>query len=137
MRAACSDTAVSTDRAGRDALCSAVIDRDRQSVVMLLERGHDPNVSDTAGWSPLHFAAQNCDAELVGLLLERGADHSTTDDHGNSPLFRAVYSSRGEGNCITALLEAGADPDQVNNHGVSPRALAESIANYDVRRFFA
>lgn len=103
----------------------------------LLESGHDPNVVDTVGWSPLHFAAQDNDAELTRLLLRHGADHSIADCHGNTPLFHAAFSSRGQGECIAALLQAGADPERVNNHGVSPRSLAENIANYDVRQFFA
>jgi hypothetical protein len=32
---------------------------------------------------------------------------------------------------------AGADPAACNNHGVSPLALARTIANYNVARFFA
>lgn len=48
-----------------------------------------------------------------------------------------MFPSRGRGEIIKLLLEYGADKDRVNNHGVSPYALAQTIANYDVRQFFS
>lgn len=124
------------DRAGRDELTNAVIDRDLNAVRELLKKQCDPDHRDRSGWSPLHFAAQNNDAETACILLEYGASLSSIDKYGNTPLSRAVFSYEGGDECISVLLKAGADPDRVNNHGISPRSLAETIANYDTRRFF-
>src|SRR3990170_4245251 len=124
------------DRAGRDELTNAVIDRDASAIRRLLSEGHDPNGSDRNGWTALHFASQNNDAEAACLLLSHGASTSSQDSHGNTPLFRAVFSYHGGPECISALLQAGADPDIANSYGVSPRSLAGTIANYDTRKFF-
>jgi len=127
---------MSVDRAGRDELINAVIDRDADLVERLLSRGANPNSVDHAGWSPLHFAAQDNDAGMVRTLLRSGASLSLRDAYGNTPLSRAVFAYRGEAECISVLLEAGADPDEANDYSVSPRSLAHTVANYDTRKFF-
>src|SRR5437660_172287 len=127
---------MSVDRAGRDELTNAVIDREAALVGRLLATGANPNSVDHPGWSALHFAAQDNDADMVRTLMRYGASHSLRDAHGNTALARAVFSYRGEAECISVLLEAGADPDEANDHGVSPRSLAFTIANYDARKFF-
>jgi uncharacterized protein len=60
---------MSVDRAGRDELTNAVIDRDAALVERLLATGANPNSVDHAGWSPLHFAAQDNDADMVRALI--------------------------------------------------------------------
>ena len=127
---------MSVDRAGRDELTNAVIDRDAALVERLPSKGVNPNSVDHAGWSPLHFAAQDNDADMVAMLLRYGASLSLRDAHGNTALSRAVFNYRGEAECISVLLQAGADSDEANDHGVSPRSLAHTIANYDTRKFF-
>ncbi len=124
------------DDAGRNELINAVIRRDARAVQRHLIHASDPNVVDRQGWSALHFAAQNNDAQIAAILLKGGASQSVRDAYGNTALFRAVFSYRGEAECISVLLASGADPDQMNNHGVSPRSLAQTIANYDARKFF-
>ncbi|WP_428331924.1 ankyrin repeat domain-containing protein [Novosphingobium sp.] len=124
------------DLCGRNNLINAVIDCDTDAVVRNLAGTSDPNAADQQGWTALHFAAQNNDADIAALLLKGGASPTAHDIHGNSPLFRAVFSYRGEAECITVLIAAGADPNQTNDHGVSPRSLALTIANYDAHRFF-
>lgn len=124
------------DRAGRNELINATIDRDPCAVERCLSQKIDPNEADRAGWTALHFAVQNNDPEITAMLLNAGASTSVVDLHGNSPLFRAVFSSKGDKACVMLLLNAGADPDQVNDHGVSPRFLSQSISNYDTHMFF-
>jgi hypothetical protein len=41
----------------------------------------------------------------------------------------------GAANVIRVLISAGADPDAQNNYGVRPPSLAESVDNYDLRKF--
>lgn len=98
----------------------------------LINSGADVNASDHAGWTPLHFAAEYQRADVVDVLIGAGAEVNAKERHGNTPLFRAVFSSKGQGETISKLLRAGADPDITNNHGVTPRALAERIGNFDV-----
>ena len=124
------------DRAGRNELINAAIDGDVSAVERCLTENFDPDYADQAGWTALHFAVQNNDAEIAAILLNGGASTTVVDRDGNSPLSQAVFSSKGDGACVSLLLKAGANPDQVNNHGVSPRSLSQAIANYDTQKFF-
>jgi ankyrin repeat protein len=66
------------------ALHSAVSRLQREVVRVLLEAGANPNVRQSAGWTPLHAAAANGDLASVELLLAAGADPAATNDEGRS-----------------------------------------------------
>ncbi len=133
-----SGTAVDeVDKAGRTALLYATAASDQDLMDILLQAGADPNIGDSEGWAALHFAAQNQWETGIRSLVEYGAKIDLPDKHGNPPLFRAVFAYRGAGNAVALLLALGASPSLKNRHGVSPRDLAETIANYDSRKFFA
>lgn len=95
------------------------------------------SLPDREGRTPLHFAAQEQRADMVRLLLKAGAIVDAEDKHGNTPLWKAVFSSRGDGEVIGILRAGGADPNHANRDSTSPVGLARRIANYDVARFFA
>lgn len=95
------------------------------------------HLADSAGFTALHFAAQQQQDEVARILLEAGAIVDAQDRYGKTPLGVALFNVRdGEGQVVRTLLGAGADPDLENNYGVSPRRLAETVANYDLKRFF-
>lgn len=125
------------DAAGRTALHYAAADGNVEAVLQHLKSGIEPSAPDEDGWTPLHFAAQASAVDVARLLLDAGARVDARDSHGNTPLFRAVFVSQGRGNLITLLRARGADPAASNSHGVSPASLSRTIANYDVRQFFA
>lgn len=125
------------DEDGRTALMEAVIDNNVEIAKLLIQHGADVNKQDDLGeTSALHFAAQNNSSELVEILLENQAEVDAEDVNGNTPLSDAVFNSRGEGSVIQLLLLHGGDQHKKNKHGVSPLTLAESIANYNVMRYF-
>ncbi len=126
----------SVDRAGRTPLHYAALDGDLNAVDAALRSGVPPDAADHEGWTALHCAAQAWAEVVCARLLEAGASVDSRDTSGNTPLWRAVFVSRGRGAVIQWLLRHGADPDASNGSGVSPRALAHSIANYDVAQYF-
>lgn len=130
------DMTAAADRLGRTPLHYAAMEDAADSVRALIEAGADVDAPDQAGNTPLHFAAQEGALVVGRTLLEGGAAVDPKDQHGNTPLWRAVLNSRGEGEMIALLRRHGADPLAPNRQGVTPAALAESIANYPVRRWF-
>lgn len=66
------------------AMHSAVSRLQSDIVRILLEAGANPNVRQSAGWTPLHAAAMNGDLASVELLLAAGADPAATNDEGRS-----------------------------------------------------
>jgi ankyrin repeat protein len=68
------------------ALHSAVSRKRSRIARRLLEAGANPNVRQSAGWTPLHSAANNGDLASLELLLDAGADPSATNDEGHSVL---------------------------------------------------
>jgi ankyrin repeat protein len=125
------------DRAGRTELHYAARDNDSAAMRRLLAQGSNPSAADDEGWTPLHFAAHENAAEATRLLLEAGATVDVRDAHGNTPLWRAVWSSRGNGEVIRLLRLSGADPRAENHRGGSPLKLARTISNFNVRQFFS
>lgn len=125
------------DQAGRTALHYAALDGDVDRVLELIAQGADVNTADQAGGhTALHSAAQGQHAETAQALLSAGAQVDARDRFGKTPLSVALFNVRNrDGEVIRVLLASGADPDLENNHGISPRRLAETVANYDLRRF--
>lgn len=66
------------------ALHSAVSRLQADVARILLEAGANPDVRQSAGWTPLHAAAMNGDLASVELLLAAGADPAATNEEGRS-----------------------------------------------------
>ena len=121
---------------GRTALMEAALDGCESIVERLLHAGVNASISDCNGFTALHFAAQEYQLKIARLLVRYGAKVDAVDKYGNTPLWRATFASRGKGEMIKLLLELGADRGLENSSGVSPFDLAQTIGNYDARRFF-
>lgn len=125
------------DEYGRTSLHYAAADGKVEEVIRLLSGGANPNAQDDNGWTALHFAAQAVSPRATEALLAAGAQTELKDSSGNTALSTAVFASRGNGSVIELLRRAGADPHAANSSGVTPLSLARTIANFNVRQFFA
>jgi uncharacterized protein len=74
------------------AMHSAVSRLHADVVRILLDAGANPNVRQSAGWTPLHAAAMNGDLTSVELLLASGADPTATNEEGRSVIDLADES---------------------------------------------
>jgi len=127
----------SKDKEGRTLLMESVLRGSDAMVALLVERGINSNTQDNAGFSALHFAAQEYRVIAAEVLIRAGAKLELRDSFGNTPLWSAVVNSRGRGEMIKLLLKHGANPNSKNNHGKSPLDMANIVANFDLKQFFA
>ncbi|MDB6095144.1 MAG: hypothetical protein JWM32_2706 [Verrucomicrobia bacterium] len=125
------------DKGGSTPLMRASLHGDLAIVELLIAEGANLDVHDKLGKTALHYAAQEQHPAVVERLVAAGAHVNSQDEHGNSPLSMAVFYSKGAGETITLLRKKGADDNIANKHGVTPRALAKTIANFDVLKFFS
>ena len=88
----------------------------------LLEKGCNPNVTDTKGQTPLHHAVR--ESTTLRLLLEAGASVQAQDENGDLPLHLACKSDRSTREAVMQLLKAGSAVDIPNNKGETPLSLA-------------
>ena len=102
----------------------------------LYEAGINVNARRNDGRTALYLTIQLKAKEIFDYLLSVGANIEEKNNYGNTPLWEAVNTSQGDGFFIDKLLQKGADRNAKNNYGVSPKSLAETIANYDVSKYF-
>lgn len=125
---ACGDTAQAdtapapADKKGwrRTALHMAVCNGAREIAKVLLERGANPNVRDSDGWTPLWAAARFEYAEIANLLIGCDADiHSVCTTREWTPLHAGCDNPE----VVGILLQHGADVNKSSPSG-TPFAMA-------------
>jgi len=82
-----------------------------EEVKNLLEKGADPNYSDTDGHTPLACAAYTKNTVLMKILLDAGADPNKPGHNGLLPIHYAA-AAKNNSRAIKTLAEAGADLDR-------------------------
>jgi hypothetical protein len=94
-------------------LITAILNRNREWVSVLLKSGVNLNFRDELGVTPLYAAIKTNDFKVVKLLLDNGADPNFSAKMGWElfPLGFAVFKKNLE--IIKLLLEKGADPTKL------------------------
>jgi ankyrin repeat protein len=82
-------------------LHSAAAGGDGRIVTLLLERGADPNLRQSGGYTALHAAAQNGDLEMVRSLIDHGANRGSRSNEGTTPAQTAARA--GHARVVEAL----------------------------------
>jgi len=128
------DQAVDTSyfRTGEDDwnLVESVLKSNPEALMLLLERGADPNALAEGGMSALMFAVESKDLILVKMLVLNGADLDLGDAEGTTPLLIAVLN--GHFDVAHFLLEKGADPDHRDSYKGSALLYAAAINDYRI-----
>jgi hypothetical protein len=109
--------------------CSSLRPDGRHTEVLrlLLDRGADVDVCDSAGRRPLHFAAMRANVEQLRLLLAKGAEPNPPESNtGNPPLLWA--SGVGSLESVSLLLDHGAAVN-LRNPADCATALHRAAAN--------
>ncbi len=94
-------------------------------VRLLLERGADPILETTAGFTPLMFAARNGDVALARALIAAGVDVNAPGADGTHVLPLAIIAGQAE--FARFLLDQGADPNHRAGGVTALHAAAGSV----------
>jgi ankyrin repeat protein len=55
------------------------------TIIELLGRGANPNIADSAGYTPLHYAVMKGNLNAVQALLQKGANRDAASISGSTP----------------------------------------------------
>jgi ankyrin repeat protein len=111
-------------------LVEAVLHRDYGNVLMLLNRGADPNAGDEGGMTALMHAAELGDVMLIKLLILNGAEPDLTRYENTTPLMIAVLNENFD--AAHYLLQKGADPDYRDDYSGTPLLYAAAVNDYRI-----
>jgi glycerophosphoryl diester phosphodiesterase len=97
----------------RTALMDAVVNNQKEIVILLLENGSDVNAKEKSGWTALHWAVHYNRNDIAKLLIEKGADINaeTTDGYGQTPLSLALKENMTDIAKILIKRGAGIKPE--------------------------
>ncbi|XP_075960638.1 ankyrin repeat domain-containing protein 39 isoform X1 [Anarhichas minor] len=109
---------------------SAAMDGDLDRVKLLVQKGTDPNLRDSAGYTALHYASRSGHHPVCKFLLEIGACASPQTSGGATPLHRSAYCGRLD--VVRLLLHHGADPLICDDDGASPLHKAAEQGHEEV-----
>jgi ankyrin repeat protein len=96
-------------------------------VTKLLALGGNPNLADTAGYTPLLICARNGwlgHLSMIKALLKGGADINQREGYGYSALFLAALN--GNNDIVKLLLQHGATVNNYAKNGTTPLYAAVS-----------
>ena len=109
----------------------AINNGDMPSALLLLDRGANPNHSNTI-MALLHYAVQRRRPDMVKLLLDRGADPNIRDEHQATPL---IFAARGgQPDLVALLLARRADRSATDDRGKSALTYAREQGHTDIVR---
>ena len=100
-----------------------------ECVLLLLDKGADPNAQNKNNRTPAMMAADTDQAQAIHTLDQAGADLNMQDKKGRTALHRAMYE--GKPNAAEMLIDCGADPMLLNKNGKN----AFQVARKDAKHF--
>src|SRR5437660_8672531 len=149
LRIARGADAHAVDKLQANALHTAAVAADVETLRILLDAKVDVNARDAADFTPLMVAAAAGSVEAVALLLSRGAHVNDVSGTGEviihaparvkngtlalgsfTPLLLAVPGGSTE--LVRTLIDAGADVNVKDMRGMTPLILAVATDHYDL-----
>ncbi|USK96353.1 ankyrin repeat domain-containing protein [Bacillus tropicus] len=111
-------------------LLTATEKQETNTVISLLKKRADINITDNKGRTPLMIATYKNDVKTAKVLIEAGADVNIQDDMKNNPFLYA--SAEGYLDILKLTIDAGADPTLTNRYGGTALIPASEHGYIDV-----
>jgi len=96
-------------------LHQAILRRQEEVALFLIDRGASVNQVDSSLRTPLHMAVERKLPGVISALLDAGADPDLLDRNGWTPLHHAA--AKNSISTVKALIEGGADPMRLSIRG--------------------
>lgn len=112
------------------ALLTATEKQETNTVISLLKKGADINITDNKGRTPLMIATYKNDVKTAKALIDAGADVNIQDDMKNNPFLYA--GAEGYLDILKLTIDAGADPSLTNRYGGTALIPASEHGYIDV-----
>ena len=109
----------------------ALANKQEAAARLLLERGADPSLADSVGWTPLMYAAMAGSVTMVELLLGRRVPLDCADQDIGCTAFHCACAE-GHADVVEALVRAGCDTAVRTEDGATGRQLAEQQGHASV-----
>ncbi|KAK2837592.1 hypothetical protein Q5P01_014804 [Channa striata] len=109
---------------------SAAMDGDLERVRSLVQKGTDPNMRDSSGYTAMHYASRSGHLGVCKFLFENGACASPQTPGGATPLHRSAYC--GHLDVVRLLLQHRANPKLCDDDGATPLHKAAECGHADV-----
>jgi ankyrin repeat protein len=116
------------------------IKEEHNAVRILLEKGADPNTSDSEGRNALMVMSlekrsENAVELIAETLLNAGCDINAADNKGRAPLmYAAIFERPG---VVKLLLKRGANINAKDHDGLSALDLAKKSGNEEIIRLLS
>jgi hypothetical protein len=118
------------DQDGNTLLIYSIYNFNHDAVIILLQRGANPNLCNDVGVSPIHLAATLNDDKAVKILVQYGADINIVDKTGSTAAMYAASSDNIK--TIEYLINHNANLDIINNNGMNIIDFAKSSSNKNI-----
>ncbi|GFS50905.1 ankyrin repeat domain-containing protein 39 [Trichonephila clavipes] len=108
------------------------LDGNFEKLKSILDKGEDPSIPDSSGYTALHYASRNGKELACKLLLDNRANPNAQTHGGATPLHRAAFL--GHSNIVSLLLQYKADPCICDSDGKTALHKGAEGQHYKVCR---
>jgi ankyrin repeat protein len=111
-------------------------DHTLESLYLLLAKGADANVRDTAGYAPLHIASRNGCTSFIAPLIEAGAEFEARVEKDVPTPCCSIHLACAAGHleAVQVLLDSGCGVDLPDQSGCTPLVYAIIHGQIEVAR---
>lgn len=119
-----------TSEVGSSLLQHAIVGRNFEIALFLLEQNIDVNVTNINGQTSLHLICIYPNIEVAEKILKNGGNIYSRDKFGNNPMWTAVFNSKGNYyEMIKLLIKFKPDVVGKNKAGRSPLDFAMQVGD--------